>query len=260
LRRLCHCEALLAILALGYVALSIVVYTDFPREASGPPLDDLERRGLSIWRGNNCQSCHQLYGFGGFLGPDLTNRVTDRTPDDEFRAILSDGARQMPAFELADEQQEAVIAFLRAVNRSGQSQPEPLTGRPSAPAIQQFAEIADEWVRQGHGELHGDARRGLEVFTSSGCGVCHVPFTRGLMRAPDLASGAIDKSVDNLSRVLTNGQRNMPPFELGTEDVASLSHYLSWATDNRRDLVRVNAALRGHAGFSWRALPWFEYR
>ena len=29
--------------------------------------------GENIWLKNNCNSCHQLYGLGGYLGPDLTN-------------------------------------------------------------------------------------------------------------------------------------------------------------------------------------------
>lgn len=258
--RLCRCEALLAVLVIAYISLSVVVYTDFPRGSADAPLEHLERSGLAVWRGNNCQSCHQLYGFGGFLGPDLTNRVTDRTPDAEFGVILTQGARQMPAFQLAEEEQEAVLAFLRAVNRTGRSQPEPLTGRPSPPAIRQFAEIADAWEGDGRGEIHPEARAGLQVWTSTGCGICHVPFTRGNMRAPDLTSGSIDKSIGNLSHVLTNGKRNMPRFQLDAAQVESLSDYLKWATVNRSELIRINAGLQGHPEFSWRTVPWFEYR
>ena len=29
--------------------------------------------GENIWLQKNCNSCHQLYGLGGYLGPDLTN-------------------------------------------------------------------------------------------------------------------------------------------------------------------------------------------
>ena len=32
--------------------------------------------GRIVWQKNNCQSCHQLYGLGGYLGPDLTNEMS----------------------------------------------------------------------------------------------------------------------------------------------------------------------------------------
>ena len=28
--------------------------------------------GRLIWQKYNCQSCHQLFGLGGYLGPDLS--------------------------------------------------------------------------------------------------------------------------------------------------------------------------------------------
>ena len=51
-----------------------------------PPLDDLARAGRALWHDHNCQTCHQIYGFGGFLGPDVTNGAqrlgdADGTPE-----------------------------------------------------------------------------------------------------------------------------------------------------------------------------------
>ena len=131
----------------------MVAYTDFPRRPTDAPLTELERRGLAVWRGNNCQACHQIYGFGGFLGPDLTNRVTDATPDAEFRAILEEGARSMPAFQMPPADQEAVLSFLRAVNRTGQSQPTPLATIEGVSPIIHFERIAEEWVQEGGVEM-----------------------------------------------------------------------------------------------------------
>ncbi|MCH7870146.1 MAG: c-type cytochrome, partial [Planctomycetes bacterium] len=46
----------------------------------------MAKSGLAIWRENNCQACHQIYGYGGFLGPDLTN-LMDRRPDEDWKYI-----------------------------------------------------------------------------------------------------------------------------------------------------------------------------
>ena len=35
--------------------------------------------GWETWQNKNCQSCHQLYGLGGYMGPDLTNVASDST-------------------------------------------------------------------------------------------------------------------------------------------------------------------------------------
>ncbi|MCZ6597955.1 MAG: hypothetical protein O7B99_09975, partial [Planctomycetota bacterium] len=69
----------LTFLVVCFLGVSVVAYTDHPRVSAGPPLDELERAGLAVWRENNCQACHQVYGFGGFHGPDLTNRVSEDT-------------------------------------------------------------------------------------------------------------------------------------------------------------------------------------
>jgi nitric oxide reductase subunit C len=260
LRKPAHCELILAGLVVAYVGLSVVAYTDFPRRAPNPPLTDLERRGLAVWRGNNCQACHQMYGFGGFLGPDLTNRVTEATPDAEFRAILEEGAREMPAFHMTPADQEAVLAFLRAVNRTGQSQPTPLATVEGVSPIAHFERLADEWVRDSGSPMDAAVEAGLDVWTVRGCGACHAPFIDGKMRAPDLTRSSFDRSVPALRAVLDSGQRNMPPFEMTDGEVEALSAYLEWLSSNRRDLVRLNDSLLEHEEFSWSTMPWFEYK
>ena len=95
----------LSLLIACFVAVSAVAYSDYPRRSELLPLDELERAGLSVWRRNNCQACHQVHGFGGFHGPDLTNRVTDETPDEEILQVVLRGKERMPAFELGEEEQ-----------------------------------------------------------------------------------------------------------------------------------------------------------
>lgn len=243
-----------------YITLSIVAYTDYPRSDSNPSLTDLEREGQGVWRRANCQACHQIYGFGGFLGPDLTNRVTDQTPDKEFQAILESGTDVMPAFQLPPAEQAQVLAFLRAVDRTGRSQPTPLGARRRVNPTQHFERLADAWLESHGPSWAPEARRGLDAWSAYGCGSCHVPFTVGLMRAPDLSRRAIDISVPALSEIVNRGRRNMPRFSLTPEQLADLHAFLQWVRSNRTQLVEMNDRLLEREDFSWRALPWFEYR
>ena len=58
--------------------------------------DAVEGRKLS--HDGACQVCHQLWGQGGFLGPDLTNAAS-RLDQTRFASLLTVRSGQMPAFE-----------------------------------------------------------------------------------------------------------------------------------------------------------------
>ncbi len=253
-------ELALGLLVFIYLSLSVVAYTDFPRRARDQALTDLEQRGLATWRRHNCQACHQIYGFGGFLGPDLTNRVTDATPDAELSWILEYGSRQMPAFDLPPSEQEAVLAYLRAVNRTGQSQPTPLGASRVINSVEHYGRLALEWAGGADSDLAPNARRGLEVWQRNGCGACHLPFAAGRYLAPDLSQRAIGRSLGALQELLEQGRGRMPPFHLAQDEVEALGAFLTWISEHRSELVDLNDRLTGRQRFSWSALPWWEYR
>lgn len=80
--------------------------------------------GRLVWQKYNCQSCHQLYGLGGYLGPDLTNLMSAPGKDSTYlRAVLGSGIKQMPVFKLSDEEFSLLLAFLDDVNQSGNASP-----------------------------------------------------------------------------------------------------------------------------------------
>jgi nitric oxide reductase subunit C len=66
-----------------------------------------------------------LYGLGGYLGPDLTN-VYSRSGNNEhyIRGIVKSGVKQMPAFEISEEEMNALLQFLKNVDQSGSSNPQ----------------------------------------------------------------------------------------------------------------------------------------
>jgi nitric oxide reductase subunit C len=75
-------------------------------------------QGENLWLKNNCNSCHQLYGLGGYLGPDLTN-VYARQNKDYLKAMLNSGIKVMPRFNFNTTEKEALIQFLKEVDQTG---------------------------------------------------------------------------------------------------------------------------------------------
>jgi len=79
-------------------------------------------RGKAVWQKYNCQACHQVYGLGGFLGPDLTN-VYSKRGRDFIHAFLLTGSPVMPVFKLTNEEMNDLTAFLRNIDSSGTADP-----------------------------------------------------------------------------------------------------------------------------------------
>ena len=79
-------------------------------------------RGKKVWQSKNCQACHQVYGLGGYLGPDLTNVLRRRTVP-VVRAYIFSGSRVMPAFQLKDNEMTDLLAYLYHLDSSGLADP-----------------------------------------------------------------------------------------------------------------------------------------
>jgi len=105
-----------------YVAYSGMTYT----VATELPFSEDEKttqevlKGKHLWQKNNCQACHQLYGLGGYMGPDLTNVISTKSAP--FAKVwIQNGSRRMPDFDLTDTEIDSLIAFLTHVDRTGTS-------------------------------------------------------------------------------------------------------------------------------------------
>ena len=80
--------------------------------------------GCLIWQKNNCQSCHQLYGLGGYLGPDLTNVFSNPQKGEiVIRQMIKFGVKQMPAYQLPEQDIKSLLVFLKSTDASGTSDP-----------------------------------------------------------------------------------------------------------------------------------------
>lgn len=106
-------------LFITYVLYSFVVYTRGTENAytpSGPDAGQIHA-GKVLFQQHNCISCHQLYGLGGYLGPELTTAWSDPQRGElMMRAFLQAGGRTMPNFHFTPEEVNALIQFLRYVD------------------------------------------------------------------------------------------------------------------------------------------------
>lgn len=108
--------SILLVLLVLFVAYSTLVYTrGTGTSLNNPLLDSAAIKGKILWQSHNCSSCHQLYGLGGFLGPDLTT-VISRKGEAYSKAIILTGTKRMPQYNLGDHEAEAITKFLSYVD------------------------------------------------------------------------------------------------------------------------------------------------
>lgn len=80
--------------------------------------------GQLVWQNHNCQTCHQLFGLGGYLGPDLTNVISEPGKGENVvKAMVNSGSGQMPAFSMEEGEMDNLIEFLKSVDATGTADP-----------------------------------------------------------------------------------------------------------------------------------------
>ena len=74
-------------------------------------------KGKKLFQQYNCSSCHQLYGLGGYLGPELTTAWSDKHRGEGYmKVFLSAGGLRMPKYNFKDEEINSIISYLRYVD------------------------------------------------------------------------------------------------------------------------------------------------
>lgn len=111
-------RALLGCLCAAFVVYSGFVYTRGTEASHVMPMSDVERAGAATYQQYNCVACHQFYGLGGYMGPDLTNVISNRG-EGYARAFIASGTARMPNLGLAQEEIDAVVAYLAFVDKTG---------------------------------------------------------------------------------------------------------------------------------------------
>ncbi|KAA0578372.1 cytochrome c [Azospirillum sp. B21] len=114
-----------------FVALTIhshyYIRTSSTDEAT---LSDSVARGKHVWEKNACINCHSILGEGAYFAPELGNvwvRYGGRDDAESARAALIawmqsqpsgvEGRRQMPQFNLTDQELNDLVDFLEWTSR-----------------------------------------------------------------------------------------------------------------------------------------------
>ncbi|MBX2933585.1 MAG: cytochrome c [Ferruginibacter sp.] len=117
-------SATLIILLLGFLSYSFFLYMSLPVKSK--PLKKEVDAGKMVWQQYNCNACHQVYGLGGYLGPDLTNVYSKRGPA-YIGSFLKAGVGAMPLFNLTEAETKSLLTYLKDIDASGTSDPKTFT-------------------------------------------------------------------------------------------------------------------------------------
>ncbi|BBU57204.1 MULTISPECIES: c-type cytochrome [Mameliella] len=110
-----------------FVALTAQSHLHITRTATaGMPLTDEVRLGKHVWERNSCINCHTLHGEGAYFAPEVGNVMTRwgvmDDPEGAYEMLDAwmaaqpsgiEGRRQMPHFEITEEEMRALSEFLR---------------------------------------------------------------------------------------------------------------------------------------------------
>jgi nitric oxide reductase subunit C len=246
---------MLGILALCFVGQSYLVYSD-PTESR--VLVGEELAGRRVWLANNCQVCHQLYGFGGFLGPDLTNAAS-RLQKPQLADRLALGEGQMPKFDLPEHEVDALWKFLSAMNETGIGQarnPRLAGAAANGSQLDSPSNLAVHELLKDSGNAAAIA--GFETYRTNTCVGCHVLFGVSAIGAPDLSLSGARLSAEEIDNKLEIGVPPlMPPSGLTTEQREQVRAFMTFLAQNREEalsLIEENTD-----GSFWADLPWWEY-
>ncbi len=93
-------------------------------------LTEAVARGKHVWEENSCINCHSLLGEGAYFAPELGNvwvRYGGRDDAETAREALKgwmqaqpsgvEGRRQMPQFNLSDQELDDLVDFLEWTSR-----------------------------------------------------------------------------------------------------------------------------------------------
>ncbi len=151
-------------------------------EAQTHPISSAAEAGRTLFQ-KSCAGCHGENARGG-RGPDLTtgNWKHGGSATDLVRNIVQGiPETQMPAFPMAENEVQAVIAFLRW--SQGQMAEDPITGDPGA----------------GH-----------QLFFGSGqCNRCHMVAGQGGRLGPDLSDIRNEKTPGELRKAIVNPDESL---------------------------------------------------
>lgn len=111
------------ILVTSFFIYSIVIYTVGTRVDKGEKwVTEKAKKGKLLFQKKNCIACHQIYGLGGYMGPDLTNVISAVGKGPVYaRTILQYGTERMPNYYLTEAETDEILEFLTYADKTGVS-------------------------------------------------------------------------------------------------------------------------------------------
>ncbi len=249
-------KIMMSFLVAAFAVQTALVYSDEPTG----PIDEADIRGRQLWHANGCQVCHQFYGQGGFLGPDLTNAYSS-VDTARLRSVLTIGSGQMPAFNFSNAEIRDVRAFLQAMDR-------PELGRGQL-RMARADSVAAPWDRFGAAVAPlltdaPDAQAGWDAMQARICSSCHLPLAASPVGAPDLALVMGRMTIEELRSVLVEGRigNGMPPPTpaFSGNELDAMVNFIEWLGENREAIATGMRASRPDRTVRFRDIPWWEYR
>ena len=107
-----------------FVGLTVDTMRVLPERDHRENITESVANGKALWENNNCIGCHTLMGEGAYFAPELAN-VFDRrgnANEEIFKSFMQSwmkiqplkapGRRQMPQFNLSEEEVDDISNFL----------------------------------------------------------------------------------------------------------------------------------------------------
>ena len=103
-------------LILLFITYTAYVYT-LGTEGPNIKMNEESVQGKLLFQKYNCTSCHQIYGLGGYLGPDLTTVISQQGKGELYAAaFLKSGSVRMPNFHLNESEIKEIVEFLKYID------------------------------------------------------------------------------------------------------------------------------------------------
>lgn len=107
------------LLFISYAVYTAVVYTKATARNDNYSIAEQQQinKGKELFQKHNCISCHQLYGLGGYLGPELTTAWSDKHRGEAYmKVFLMAGGQRMPKYNFNDDELNSIVSYLRYVD------------------------------------------------------------------------------------------------------------------------------------------------
>ena len=96
-----------------------VVYTEGTENGNSSGIKENTIKGKLLFQKHNCIACHQVYGLGGFLGPELTTVISQEGKGEAYaRAFLRKGTSKMPDLLLSESDIDYLISYLSYIDQT----------------------------------------------------------------------------------------------------------------------------------------------